>query len=252
MRRSFAVLFCLLAAPLLRAETIKVGAAISLKEAITEIAKTYEAESGEHVEFTFGSSGQLMAQIKAGAPVDAFISAASKQVDELDAAGLIDRPSRRVLAGNTLVLIVPAGSGVALSRFEQLADPGIGKVSMGDPKSVPAGQYAQQVIKKLGIDQKLQDRVIYGTNVRQVLDYVERGEVVAGIVYATDAREGGEKVKVVAKADPSMHEPIQYPAVVVSASKKGEATKRFLDYAKSEKAQAILKRYGFTSGVPKQ
>ena len=178
MRKLLVTLFCLTLTASLRAGSITVAAAVSLKEAVTEIARTYESQTGEHVEFTFGSSGQLMAQIKSGAPIDAFISAADKQLDELDKAGLIDPASRRVVAGNELVLIVPTGAANPPTRFEDLAGPDVKKLAIGEPKTVPAGQYAQQVLKHLSLEAKLGDRVVFGTNVRQVLAYVERGEVV--------------------------------------------------------------------------
>jgi molybdate transport system substrate-binding protein len=243
---------CLIATALVarpdRAETINVAAAISLKESLQEIARAYAADTGDRVEFTFGASGQLMAQIKNGAPIDAFISAANKQVDDLDKAGLIDAKTRRVVAGNSLVLIVPADAPAGLSNFKGLADDRIRRLAIGEPRTVPVGQYAQQVLRKLELEQRLSDggRLVYGSNVRQVLDYVERGEVGAGIVYATDAREAGDaKVKVVATADPTTHEPIVYPGVLVKTSRKREAAVRFLDYLGSDKARKVFEAKGF-------
>lgn len=228
-----------------RAETIRVAAAISLKEAVTEIAKTYEMESGDKVEFAFGASGQLAAQVKSGAPIDLFISAANKQVDELAKEKLIDAASRRIVAANTLVLVVPAKAKDAPRNFEGLADAAVMKVAIGEPKTVPAGQYAQQVLDALKLTERIKSKLLYGANVRQVLLYVERGEVSAGIVYATDARESGDRVKVVATADAKWHEPIVYPAAIVSASKAPDATKRFLKYLSSERSQSVLKSKGF-------
>jgi molybdate transport system substrate-binding protein len=227
---------------------VRVAAAISLREALGQTAKAYEADTGRRVELTFGSSGQLAAQIKSGAPIDAFVSAANKQVDELEKAGLVDAKTRRVVAGNDLVLIVPASSSVSLADFKSLSEDAVKKLAIGEPKTVPAGQYARQVLAKLEIERKLADRLVYGANVRQVLDYVERGEVTAGIVYATDAKESGEKVKVVATADAATHEPIEYPAVVVKESKKPAAAAAFLDYLKSDRARKIFQDKGFTRG----
>ncbi|HEY7090641.1 MAG TPA: molybdate ABC transporter substrate-binding protein [Tepidisphaeraceae bacterium] len=229
------------------ADTIRVSAAISLKDALEEVAKAYQAETGEKVTFNFGSSGQLAAQIASGADVDVFISAAQKQVDDLNKQGLLSGETRKVIAGNVLVLIVPADAKDPPSSFEALAGPSVKRVAIGEPKSVPAGQYATQVLKHFALDEKLKDRVVYGTNVRQVLAYVERGEVSAGIVYASDAKESGDKVKVVATAQGDWHEPIVYPAVVVKASAKQEAAKRFIDYLASEKARAVLTAKGFAS-----
>ena len=227
------------------ADTIRVGAAISLKDAVSDVAKAYEAETGDKVQFTFGSSGQIQQQIKSGAEIDAFISAANKQVDELAKDGLIDAATRRVIVMNALVLVVPADAKDAPKSFAELADPKVAKLAVGEPKTVPAGLYAQQVLKFLKIDSQLSGRLVFGTNVRQVLTYVEQSEVSAGIVYATDALESGDKVKVVATADDSSHEPIVYPGVVVTASKHKDAATHFLDYLGSAKAQDALVARGF-------
>jgi molybdate transport system substrate-binding protein len=244
--RKFALVLSILLAVVQasRAETITVAAAVSLKEAVTEISQAYQAESGDKVEFTFGSSGQLMAQIKSGAPIDVFISAANKQMDDLMKDGLIDNSTRRIIAGNELVLIVPSNADNSVNDFKSLAKDSVKKIAIGEPKTVPAGQYADQVIAKLELN--IKDKLVFGTNVRQVLDYVERGEVSAGIVYATDAKQSGDKVKVVAVAEPSTHEQIVYPSVVVKASAKQTAAKKFLDYLGTEKAIAVLKSKGFT------
>jgi molybdate transport system substrate-binding protein len=226
------------------AEAIRVGVAISLKEAATEIGAAYESASGDTVEFVFGSSGQVAGQIKNGAEIDAFLSAATRQVDDLANEGLVDGAARTAVASNALALIVPAGAKDAPASFAALADAN-GKVAVGEPKTVPAGQYAGQVLKSLKLADRLAGRLVFGTNVRQVLAYVERGEVAAGIVYATDAREAGAKVRVVATADPATHEPIVYPAVVVTASKRRAAAERFLAHLQSREARKVLRARGF-------
>lgn len=241
------LLLLLIAQPLRAGQTITVAAAISLKETLTEIAKAYEAHGGDHVELTFGSSGQLAAQIQNGAPIDAFISAAAKQIDDLANFQSIDEASRRIVTSNALVLIVPTNAKDDPASFESLADRSVTRVAIGEPSTVPAGQYAQQALRSLGLIDKLGDRLVYGGNVRQVLDYVIRGEVSAGIVYKTDAIEAGDKVKVVATADPTWHQPIVYPAAIVRASSKRDAAKRFLDYLTSDKAKVIFRSHGFTS-----
>ena len=181
----------LITVPAVRAgavETVRVAAAISLKDALSQIAKDYESQTGAHVEFTFGSSGQLAAQIKSGAPIDLFISAANQQVDDLVKDGLLQNATRRPVIGNRLVLIAPADNPASVKNFESLASTSVTKIALGEPRSVPAGQYAQQVLNALGLLEKLKEKLVYGSNVRQVLAYVERGEVSAGIVYATDGR----------------------------------------------------------------
>jgi molybdate transport system substrate-binding protein len=232
------------------AEGARVAAAISLKEAMTAVAAAYKADGRGEVEFTFGSSGQLQAQIEYGAPVDVFVSAAHKQVDELIERKLADGSTKRVVAGNQLVLIVPAGAKAAPATFADLADAKYRRVAVGEPKSVPAGQYAVQALKSLSLLDPLRGRLVYGANVRQVLDYVERGEVDAGIVYATDAIESGDRVRVVARADAKANDPIEYPAVIVSHSRRRKAAGDFLDYLASDKARDILARKGFTPPSP--
>lgn len=231
-----------------RAETIRVSVAISLKEAVTEIAQAYQADHpGDEVTFAFGSSGQLATQIKNGAEVDLFISAAAKQVDDLAKEGMVESASQ-VIAQNHLVLIVPAGAANPPTSFEDLSNAAVKKVAIGEPKTVPAGDYAMQVLTALGVTGELKERLVYGTNVRQVLTYVEKSEVTAGIVYATDAQESGAKVKVVATAKPETHQPIVYPAAIVKASKHHDAAARFLSYLKTDRATKILMDKGFVAG----
>lgn len=229
-----------------RCEQITVSAAISLKEAIAQAAAEFEKASGDHVQLVFGSSGQLAAQIENGAPVDLFISAAQKQVDDLKTAGLLAGRAR-VIARNSLVLIAPADAASTPRDFKDLAAKDVVKVAIGDPKTVPAGQYAMQTLEALHLREPLTPRLVYGLNVRQVLDYVERSEVSAGIVYGTDARQAGDKVKVVATADPAWHAPIVYPAAVVKGSAHAAAAERFVDYLRGEKGQAALIHHGFAA-----
>jgi molybdate transport system substrate-binding protein len=226
------------------AGTVNVSAAVSLKEAMTDAAKAFESRTGQHVALTFGASGTLAAQIVNGAPVDAFISAASKQVNELDKAGMVEAGSRRVVARNALVLIVPPDEQNPPADFKSLPET-TGKIAIGEPKTVPAGQYAMEVLRKLQIADKIADRVVYGASVRQVLDYVQRGEAAAGIVYATDAKEAGDAVKVAAVAEERWHEPIVYPGVVIKGCADPDGAKKFLDFLATPAGRAILIARGF-------
>ncbi len=228
------------------AETINVAAAISLKDSLTKIAGQYKTETGNDVTFTFGSSGTLATQIQSGAPIDLFISAASKQVNDLVNANRCDAQSVKIVAGNSLVLIVPASSTNPPESIAALADTKVTKIAVGEPKSVPAGMYSEQSLKKAGIFDQIKEKLIMGTNVRQVLDYVQRAEVAAGLVYATDAKISGDKVKIVATADPGSHEPIVYPAVVITGSKHITSANHFLSYVTSEKGAKVFKEFGFT------
>ena len=235
-----AITILLQAAQWLVAREVTVAAAISLKEALTACATEFEKESKTRVNFSFGGSGELAAQIEQGAPIDLFISAAQDQIDQLDRAKVIDGSKRVVVARNRMVLIVPAGSN-EISGFADLRN--ARRIAIGQPKTVPAGKYASQVLER--VDSIDRERLVYGTNVRQVLDYVERGEVSAGLVYQTDAMIAGDKVRVVAMADQSWHEPIVYPAVIVPGGRSPAAAEAFLRFLRSDAGQKILERNGF-------
>jgi molybdate transport system substrate-binding protein len=222
-----------------------VGAAISLKESFNELGGIYEHRTGTKVTFTFGSSGELEKQIEAGAPVDVFASAAEKEMDELQAKNLIDRVTRTDFVRNALVLVVPADSQLHLQSFSGLQKPGVTKIAIGDPKTVPAGQYAQQLLRNTQLWPKVESRLIMGENVRQVLDYVARGEVDAGIVYATDVQVAEGKVSVAASAADQDYGPILYPLAVIKDSANANAAKGFVDLVVSPEGIEILKKHGF-------
>ena len=167
---------------------IVVGAAISLKEAFSELGGNYQRRTGTKVDFTFAASGELVRQIEAGAPIDVFASAAEREMDDLQNKKLIDTKTRADFARNTLVLVVPAKSPLKLQSFSGLAAPGVAKIAIGNPRTVPAGLYAQQLLQKMQVWPKVESRLIAAENVRQVLDYVSREEVDAGIVYGTDVQ----------------------------------------------------------------
>jgi molybdate transport system substrate-binding protein len=247
---AIAIATCGLAPAQRSAAPLRVAAAISLRDVLETIAADYEKDAGVKVVLSFGSSGQLLAQIRNGAPLDVFVSAAHEQVDALERDGLVAPDTRRVVAGNRLVLIVPKSAAVTLSKFEDLADARVKRVAIGDPGTVPAGQYAQQTLEKLGLIEPLKGRIVYGTNVRQVLDYVVRGEVSAGIVYSTDARGERDKVAIVASADPAWHKPIEYPAVVLKSSQQAEAADKFVRCLGRPRALDTLKQHGFTPPPP--
>jgi len=225
---------------------VSVAAAISLQDALTDPARAYERETGDAVKFTFGSSGQLLAQIKSGAPVDLFVSAAEKQIEQLREAGLEEQGSRRFVAANTLVLIAPAVGGPPINSFADLGDAAVKRLAIGEPQTVPAGQYAAQALARVGLTDTVAQRIVYGANVRQVLDYVRRGEVSAGIVYATDARQAGTDVRVVTAAPPGSHDPIIYPAAVINGAANPAGALRFLAFLTSDAGRRTFVARGFS------
>jgi molybdate transport system substrate-binding protein len=224
--------------------TLTVSAAASLKNALMEAEASYR-QSHANVGFinNIASSGTLAAQIDQGAPVDVFLSAASGPMDDLETKGLIAAGTRRNLLRNTLVLIAPPDS--RLRDFQGLADPSIRSIALGDPASVPAGLYARQTLAALHLLEKLNAKLVFGSDVRQVLTFVETGNADAGLVYATDAQASG-KVRVVAAAPESAHDPIVYPVAVVKGSRGEEAARTFVEYLASPAAQQNFVRYGFT------
>ena len=253
-RRLFALsllLICALYASvgIVTAETkheMTISAAISLKNAFEEIGKLYEAKSGgTKVLFNFGASGDLARQIEGGAPVDVFASAAQKDMDGLDGKGLVLQGTRSNIAANSVVLIVPVGSKVVPASFEGLAAKEIKKIAVGNPKTVPAGRYAEEVLTYYKLFPFVKDKLIFTENVRQVLDYVARGEVDAGIVYATDASSGAKEVRIVESAPEKSHKPVAYPIAVVKGTKNETAAKAFVAFVLSPEGQKVLEKYGF-------
>lgn len=226
--------------------SLTVSAAASLKSAMEEMKGNYVA-ANPNVTLTinYGASGALEQQIEQGADVDLFMSAATKQIDQLKAKGLNLDDTTKNLLGNKLVLIVPAASTVDLKDFSGVTSPSITKLALGEPASVPAGQYAAEVFTKLNILDSIKSKVVYGQDVTTVLNWVATGNADAGVVYATDAKTSNQ-VKVIAIAGEDTHTPIVYPATIIKASKNQDAAKAFLTYLSSDQAKSVFEKYGFT------
>ncbi|MBC9785135.1 molybdate ABC transporter substrate-binding protein [Heliobacterium chlorum] len=224
--------------------SLTISAAASLKDAMTELQVMYtQAKPNVTITYNFGASGSLQRQIEEGAPVDLFISAASKQMNDLQTKDLIDASSRIDLLENEVVLVAPKDS--SLSDFTDLAGTKVKKLALGEPQSVPAGQYAQEVLTKLNIAEAVKSKSVFAKDVRQVLTYVESGNTEAGIVYETDAKTS-DKVKTIAKAPQGSHSPILYPLAVVKASKNQAAANDYAQFLQGEQAKAVFEKYGFT------
>jgi molybdate transport system substrate-binding protein len=235
-----------LSAEAVRAQEITVSAAISLKEAFTELGKTFEVgQKGSRVQFNFGASGDLVRQIAGGAPVDVFASAGLKEMDELERQGLTAPGSRVNFAGNIVVLAVPATSTVLIGSFSDLLRKEVKKIAIGNPATVPVGRYAEQVLRKLNLWEPLKDKLIFAENVRQVLDYVVRNEVDAGLVYATDAATKSKELKKVLPAPEGSHLPVVYPMAAVKGGKNEGLARAFIALVISDEGKRILGRYGF-------
>ncbi|OGR35988.1 MAG: molybdate ABC transporter substrate-binding protein [Desulfovibrionales bacterium GWA2_65_9] len=230
------------AAPAQAAEII-VSAAGSLTNAFDAVKRNFEAAyPGVSVVTNYGASGALLKQMESGAPVDVFASADQKTMDEAVAKGLVDRATRRDFARNSMVLVIPADSKLNLKSAQDLARPSVARIALGNPDVVPAGRYAKEFLELSGQWVGPTQKYIFGNNVRQVLDYVTRGEVDAAFVFATDAMQAGAKVRVLQAADGKT--PALYP-VAISATSKKPGAKVFVDYLQSAEGQRILSTFGF-------
>ena len=224
--------------------TLTLSVAASLQDAIVEVEAAYARERGA-VDFrnNFGSSGTLAREIEQGAPVDAIVSAGKKPMDQLDSDGLLLPGTRQNLLRNTLVLIAPEDS--QLKDFDGLAGKSVRLIALGDPASVPAGQYGKQTLTSLHLYDRVSAKIVLGKDVRQVLTYVETGNADAALVYATDAQTS-KRVRVVTVAPDASHDPIVYPLAVVKGCRDEETTRAFLSFLNTPAARAIFTRHGFT------
>lgn len=228
---------------------ILVAAAASLKNAYEEeLIPMFEEENpGITVTGTYDSSGKLQTQIEEGLEADVFMSAATKQMKALQEKGMIAEDTVTELLENKIVLIVPSGSAGEWKAFEDIEK--AESIALGDPASVPAGQYAQEALTSLGIWDGIQDKVSFGTNVTEVLNQVAASSADAGIVYATDAASMAEQVDVIAEApEGSLAKKVIYPVAVVKDSAHPEEAEAFVEFLKTEEAMKVFESYGFSKG----
>ena len=227
---------------------LNISAAVSMKDALAEIQTNYQKKA-PHVKLVYnlGASGSLQKQIEQGAPADIFISAAPKQMNELEAKNLVIKATRKNLLENKLVLIAPKDSTLSISKLEDLQNDTVKQISIGETKVVPAGQYAEQALKKLGVWDKVQRKIVFAKDVRTVLTYVDTGNVDAGLVYKTDAA-ASKKVKILAIAPDGSHAPIIYPAAVLTGTKNQKATEEFLSYLAGPEGKSVFEKHGFVMG----
>ena len=224
---------------------VLVSAAISLKVPLEDAAKQFAAASpGDAISFALGSSGQLAAQVAEGAPVDLFISASPAEIERLLVARRIEVPTLTVIAGNRLVVVVPRGTAPA-ADLAALAAPRFSRVAIGNPKTVPAGRYAREALTSSGILDAIESRIVFGENVRQVVDLVARGEADAGIVYATDVPIGGTAITKAFEIPETMHAPIVYEGAVIAGSTSATRAREFLKFLTSAAGRDVVVKHGF-------
>ena len=227
---------------------LNISAAVSMKDALMEIQTNYQKKAPQvKLVYNLGASGSLQKQIEQGATADIFISAAPKQMNELAAKNLVIKATRKNLLENKLVLIAPKDSTLSISKLEDLQNDTVKQISIGETKVVPAGQYAEQALKKLGVWEKIQRKIVFAKDVRTVLTYVDTGNVDAGLVYKTDAA-AGKKVKILATAPDGSHAPIIYPAAVLSGTKNQKAAEEFLSYLAGPEGKSVFEKHGFVMG----
>ncbi len=226
---------------------VMISAAVSLKNAFEDIGKIFRGRNpGIKLLFNFGGSGDLARQIEAGAPVDVFAPAAQNEMDDIDRKGLVAANSRRDFTANALVLVKPAGSNIPLRSFHDLQRAEVKKIVIGNPKTVPAGRYAKEVLRYLHLWSGVQDKLIFADHARQALDYVARNEVDAGIVYSTDAMVRSKELTPVIPAPEGSHAPILYPIAVLKGTRDEKGARKWVEFMQSAEAQKILRKYGFT------
>lgn len=224
---------------------INISAAASLTDALNEIKDAYAEESNDILMFNFAGSGSLQKQIQEGAPCDLYISASKKHMDALNEAGFIVTDTRKDLLGNVLTLIVSSEKADDITELASLNTDAVSSIAIGTPESVPAGDYAKQALEAAGIWDSIQTKLVLAKDVKQVLEYVNTGNVDCGLVYASDALmlETGE---VVTDIPEESHSPIIYPAAILTAASQPEAAQAFYDFLSSDAAASIFEKYGFT------
>ena len=220
------------------------SAAASMQDVLEEIKQLYlQKYADANITFNFGSSGSLQHQIEQGAPIDIFISAAPQQMDSLAAKKLLLDETRQDLVKNQIVLVTPRDNQ-SINDFSDLTKQSTGQIAMGEPSSVPAGKYAQEILTSFDLIDSIKSKAVYGKDVRQVLNYVATGNIEAGIVYRTDT-VNAKRIKVVATAPFKAHSPVIYPIAVVKDSRHPKAAKQMLEFLFTYEAQEIFKKYGF-------
>lgn len=225
---------------------LTVLAAASLTDVCDELKARYEAENQNvTISISYGGSGALQTQIEEGAPADVFMSAALKQMTALDEEGLMDSDSIVELLENKVVLIVPKDSDTSVNSFEDAATDAVTMIALGEPGSVPVGQYSEEIFESLGIIDTVKEKANYGSDVRTVLSWVETSAVDCGVVYATDAYTS-EDVEIICEAPEGSCKQVIYPVGVVAASEHPDVAADWLAFIQSDESMELFESYGFS------
>jgi molybdate transport system substrate-binding protein len=226
--------------------SLLISAAASLQDVLTELSPAFE-KTHPHisVKYNFASSGSLQRQIEQGAPVDLFIAAAAKPIDDLESQGLLFS-SRLNLLTNRLVLIKSRSSSAtnSITSVRSLTSNDVKRIAIGEPRSVPVGKYSEEVFKNLGILAQIRSKFVLGNSVRNVLAAVESGNADAGIVYLTDAKIS-KRLNIIEIIPTNLHSPIVYPMAILKNSKNLEATQKFVKFLTMRSLKPVFVKYGF-------
>lgn len=225
-------------------QEIIISAAASLKEVMAEIQPLYQQSPQVAITYNFAASGTLQRQIEQGAPVDIFISADRAKINILNKKGLLKSETVQNLLQNKMVLISSKNLN-NIKGFLDLPKEEIKIVALGEPNSVPAGKYAQEVLNYFKIAQQVKAKAVYGKDVRQVLNYVATGNATVGIVYLTDALINSNNVKIIAIAPRESHSTINYAIAVTQDSRNAQIAQEFIEFLKTSEVQKIFTQYGF-------
>jgi molybdate transport system substrate-binding protein len=224
---------------------VVVSAAASMKDVLAELAPLCAKETGVTLTPNLGASGVLARQIEAGAPADLFISADDATMDGLEKAGLLLAGTRAQLVGNVLVVVVPVASTLRVDNLTALEDPAVKRIGIGDPKTVPAGHYAEMDLEKAKVWDALKDKLVPLDNVRTVLSATAGANVDAGVVYRTDAATE-KRVRVAWTAQAADGPAIHYPVAILKNSRAPGAAAKVRAFLLSDAAGAVFEKYGFT------
>lgn len=223
---------------------VHVFAAASMTDCLDEIIALYQEDSNNTIVPVYESSGTLEKQILEGADCDIFISANQEKMDSVQEQGAVDEDTRKDLLGNNLTLIASADKEGAVKDVESLLSDDVQTIAIGEPADVPAGEYAEELFKNMGIWDQIQPKLVYAKNVRAVLEYVDGGDADAGMVYHTDAllMENG---KIICDAPADKYTAVNYPAAIMSEAPQPEAAADFYAFLETDEAKAIFEKYGF-------
>lgn len=221
-------------------EEVTVLAAASLKDVCDELKHEYLAETGVTLNFSYGGSGALQAQIEEGAPADMFIPASTRQMDELSDEGLIENSEN--LLQNSVVLIVPKGNPSNITSFRDVTKAKL--IGLGEKDSVPVGQYSEEIFTHLGIWEDVAAKANFGSDARTVLSWVETGAVDCGVVYKTDAM-AGENIEIIEEAPADYHQPVIYPVGIIRDCENKDSAEVFMKFLHGDTAKKIFENHGF-------